>query len=42
MLTVHEWALVFLAAILVGFVLVVGLLVLLDWVFERFNRGDWH
>jgi len=40
-LTVHEWALVFVAAIVVGFALVVGLLVLLDWVFGRFRRDEW-
>jgi len=40
-LTVDEWALVLVAAIVVGFVIVVGLLVVLDWIFERFRRDEW-
>jgi len=40
-LTVDEWALVLVAAIVVGFVVVVGLLVALDWIVERFSRNEW-
>jgi hypothetical protein len=40
-LTVDEWALVLVAAIVVGFVLVVGLLLVLDWIFESFQRDEW-
>jgi tetrahydromethanopterin S-methyltransferase subunit E len=40
-LTSGEWALVLVAAIVVGFVVMVGLLVLLDWIVERFSRNEW-
>jgi hypothetical protein len=40
-MTVHEWALVFVGAIVVGLLVVFGLALLLDWLFGRFRHDEW-
>jgi hypothetical protein len=38
--SIHQWALVLLGAIVVGFVLVFVLLLLLDWLFGLFGPRE--